>query len=71
MPLRCVIFNVRTIVMEHFDYWSAFAGTGRVEDYLQYVSHKPEVTARQQTEESPNGTENQGHYYQRANNQGE
>lgn len=56
--------------MEHFDYWAAFAGTGRVTDYLQYVSHKKEAKG-EQSEERWNGTENQGSYYQRTDNPGE
>lgn len=58
--------------MERFNYWAAFAGTGKVEDYLQYVSHKKdEESKRGHTGEYTNGAENKGDNYQGTGSEGE
>lgn len=55
--------------MEQLNYWAAFCGTGKIQDYLQYVSHKTDGFGR--PEEHRDGTENQGTHYQRTDNSGE
>ncbi len=56
--------------MEQQDYWAAFAGSGSIQDYLQYVSHKKENRTAG-AEERWHGTENQGTDYQGTNHTGE
>lgn len=55
--------------MGHLDYWTAFAASGKVEDYLQYVSHKG--SKGQQAEDRVHDAENQRDYYQGTDRPGE